>query len=1153
MRILNAKAGLALLALCAGLPLACPADSLDSAFLKPPPEARPWVYWFFMDGNMTREGITADLEAMAKAGLGGGLFMEVDVGIPRGPVEFMSPRWQELFRHAVKEAERLGLDLTLNAGPGWTGSGGPWIRPEQSMQHLVASQTNIAGPSHFEGLLAKPAPRQPFFGEGTLTPELKKARDDFYRDVAVLAFPTPAGQGRIADIDEKALYYRAPYSSQPGVKPFLPAPAEYAALPAAQCIAADRIVDLTPKLSADGRLEWDVPEGNWTVLRFGRRTTGQTTRPAPLPGLGFECDKFDPAALDAHYAAFIQPLLRGLGPRKAGQGGWTMLHIDSWEMSSQNWTARFREEFQRRRGYDLLSYLPVMTGRVVGRLEVSERFLWDLRQTAQELVVENHALHLGELGRRDGLGLSIEPYDLNPCADLSLGGAASVPMCEFWAKGHGFHTEFSAFESVSIAHTLGRPIVAAESFTSGDSERWQLYPGALKGQGDWALGAGVNRFVFHRYQHQPWLDRAPGMTMGPYGVHWERTQTWWELVAGYHQYLSRCQFLLRRGWPVADICYLAPEGAPHVFRPPKSATRGDPPDRLGYNFDGCAPEVLMNAASVSDGRLVFAGGMSYRLLVLPRFDTMTPALLRTIKGLVEAGATVVGAPPRKSPGLSNYPECDLEVKRLAAELWGEPPVSERQVGKGRMLLDTDAVQAGSAGPVGPKTLAQARWIWHSEGNPAISAPVGKRYFKRGLVIPSGLEVQSARFSMTADNSFELWVNGQSAGVGDSFHQVCVMDVASLLKAGTNILAVAAENSGDQPNPAGLIGSLAIQFNAGKPLVVLTDGQWRSAATAREDWLTNAIPQESWAAALDLGPYGMPPWGQADEPAAFPDIYADYSPIARLLAGMDVSPDFQAEPFLRYTHRHDGDVDIYFVANPEARPLEANATFRVSGRQPELWDAVTGEQRALPEFAERAGRTSVPLRLDAHQSFFIVFRKAAGSRPAPGRNFAESRPVQEINGPWEVAFEPNRGAPERARFDTLTDWSKDPNPGVKHFSGLAAYRTQFDWKPSHSRLFLELGQVQVMAGVRLNGRDLGPVWTAPFRVEVTAALQPGPNLLEIRVANLWPNRLIGDAALPPDQRVAWTTWNPFKKDSPLLPSGLLGPVRLAAQETEGGPR
>jgi len=970
-----------LAALCAGVALAGAADSLDSGFRAPPPEARPWAYWFFMDGNMTREGITADLEAMAKAGLGGGILMEVDVGIPRGPVEFMSPRWQELFRHAVKEAERLGLELTLNAGPGWTGSGGPWVRPEQSMQHLVASETNLTGPLHFEGPLAKPAPRQPFFGEATLTPALKQARDEFYRDVAVLAFPTPSGQGRIADIDEKALYYRAPYSSQPGVKPFLPAPAEHATLPAAQCIAPDRIVDLSRRLSADGRLDWDVPEGHWTVLRFGRRTTGQTTRPAPLPGLGFECDKFDAAALDAHYEAFVRTLLRGLGPRQAGRGGWTMLHIDSWEMSSQNWTAGFAGEFRRRCGYDLLDYLPVMTGRVVGSLEASERFLWDLRQAAQELVVQNHASHLRELGHRDGLGLSIEPYDLDPCADLNLGSAADVPMCEFWAKGHGFATEFSAFEAVSIAHTLGRPIVAAESFTSGDSERWQLYPGALKGQGDWALCAGVNRLVFHRYQHQPWLDRAPGMTMGPYGVHWERTQTWWEMVGGFHQYLARCQFLLRRGLPVADICYLAPEGAPHVFRPPASATHGDPPDRLGYNFDGCGPEALMSGADVSDGQLRFPGGMSYRVLVLPRFDTMTPALLRKLKGLVEAGATLLGAPPRKSPGLTDYPECDLEVQRLAAELWGGQEAAERQVGKGRVIRDTGASQA--AGP-------------------------------------------------------------------------------------------------------------------------------------------------------------------GEKPRAFPDIYPDYASVASLLAGMNVAPDFEAAPFLRYTHRRDAGADIYFVANPEARPLEASATFRVSGRQPELWDPVTGAQRDLPECAEQAGRTRVPLRLDACQSFFIVFRKAVGPQPAPGRNFADSRPVQAINGPWDVAFQPNRGAPERVSLDTLTDWSQHSDPGVRHFSGIATYRTQFDWTPRESRLFLELGKVRVLAEVRLNGRDLGPVWTAPFRVEITGALRPGPNLLEIRVANLWPNRLIGDAALPPAQRVAWTTWNPFQKEAPLLPSGLLGPVRIAAE-------
>lgn len=537
---------------------------LAEDFREPPSSARPWVYWFFLDGNLSRDGITADLEAMQQAGIGGVILMEVDAGIPKGPVRFMSEPWLALFKHAVSEAQRLGLEITLNAGPGWTGSGGPWVKPEQSMQHIVASETKVAGGQRFEGVLPQPQPRAPFFGP--VPHELEPGRSGFYRDVAVLAFPTPEGGDRIADLDEKALYVRAPYSSQPGVKPYLPVDNVHSAEDIVRgrttyeenalrrdYVQRERIVDLTDRLSPEGRLIWDVPQGDWTILRFGRVTTGANTRPAPQSGLGFECDKFDPAALDAHFDAFVGRLLREIGPQPAHRtAGWTMLHIDSWEMGAQNWSERFRDEFQRRRGYDLLRYLPVMTGRVVESLEISERFLWDLRLTAQELVIENHAQHLKTLGRRYGLGLSIEPYDMNPCSDLSLGAVADVPMCEFWAQGYGFDTSYSCFEAVSIAHTLGRPIVAAESFTSSAKEAWQLHPGLMKPQADWAFCTGINRLVFHRYAHQPWLDRWPGMTMGPYGVHYERTQTWWPMVGAWHQYLTRCQALLRRGLPVTD-------------------------------------------------------------------------------------------------------------------------------------------------------------------------------------------------------------------------------------------------------------------------------------------------------------------------------------------------------------------------------------------------------------------------------------------------------------------------------------------------------------------------------------------------------------------------------------------------------------------------
>ncbi|HOV78349.1 MAG TPA: glycosyl hydrolase, partial [Sedimentisphaerales bacterium] len=512
----------------------CWARDLAVDFREPPASARPWVYWFFMDGNLSREGITADLEAMKQADIGGVILMEVDVGVLRGPVRFMSEPWRALFKHAVTEAERLGLQMTLNAGPGWTGSGGPWVKVEQSMQHLVASETKVTGMRRFNEILPQPKPRPPFFGP--VPPELEPLRSGFYRDVAVLAFPTPPDGPGITDLDDKALYVRAPYSSQPGVKPFMPAPAKDPTFPA---IARDRILDLTDRLDPNGRLAWDVPEGDWTILRFGRTTTGANTRPAPQPGLGFECDKFDPAALDAHFDAFVGTLLREIGPRPTDRKtGWTMLHIDSWEMGSQNWSEKFRSEFQRRRGYDPLRYLPAMTGRVVESLEVSERFLWDLRQTAQELVIENHAQRLKALGRKHGFGLSIEPYDMNPCSDLSLGGVADIPMCEFWAEGYGFDSAFSCIEATSIAHTLGRPIVAAEAFTSDSKEAWRLHPGNMKRQADWAFCMGINRLVFHRFAHQPWLDRQPGMTMGPYGVHYERTQTWWPMIGAWHEYLA---------------------------------------------------------------------------------------------------------------------------------------------------------------------------------------------------------------------------------------------------------------------------------------------------------------------------------------------------------------------------------------------------------------------------------------------------------------------------------------------------------------------------------------------------------------------------------------------------------------------------------------
>jgi hypothetical protein len=565
------------------------------------------------------------------------------VGVPRGKVDFLSEEWQDLFGYAVKECERLGIFITLGTGPGWCGSGGPWVEGAQSMQHLVYSTTEVQGGGTQTIQLPEPEARRPFFGPWTVS-SVQDKWENFYEDVAVLAFPSGSShigdsrtpgqayrENNMKEIDEKALYYRRPYSSADSVRPFLSM--SYEAQPGDKPVEKSQIIDLTDKLQADGSLSWAVPEGQWTVMRFGSRNNGAVSRPAPQPGLGFEADKFDTLAMKSHLDNFTGKLFQHIGFTKANpKGGLQMLHIDSWEMGAQNWNARFREEFTKRRGYDPLPYYPLYAGVMVQNREESERFLWDLRQTAQELVVENHSGYVMKYAKRYGLGVSVEPYDMTPLADMELAASCDMPMCEFWSLG-GYNTSYGVAEGTSVSHLLGQPVVPAESFTAVDN--WKQHPCSMKNQGEWAYAAGINRFVYHTFQHQSLPDDLrPGMTMGPYGVHWDRNQTWWPMSGAYHRYVARCQYMLQQGRTVADILYLAPETAPFVFRAPESAYEYENPmlpDRKGYNFDACPPSMLHKAA-VKNNRIVFPSGATYRILVLPDFKTMTPELLEKITG-----------------------------------------------------------------------------------------------------------------------------------------------------------------------------------------------------------------------------------------------------------------------------------------------------------------------------------------------------------------------------------------------------------------------------------------------------------------------------------------------------------------------------------------
>jgi len=1003
--------------------------SLEKGFVNPPESARPWVYWFWLNGNLTREGMTADLEAMKRAGVGGVLIMEVDQGAPVGPVDFMGDKWRELFKHMVSEAQRLGIEVNMNNDAGWNGSGGPWVPLDKAMQVIVTSEMQIPGGKKFEGELPKPlvnyADRVNV--EGRIS---KFVEDGYYQDISVLAFPTP--------MDPTNLSYRIQNLSTKGVFPRSQRGQTNAGratpdsiIPPESVIARERIVDLTAQMDGGGKLTWEAPSlpgspsGEWTVIRFGHTFTGAINAPAPATGAGPECDKLSKEGIESNYNGMMGKLVNDVGSLT----GKTLVatHVDSWEIGGQNWTPKMREEFKRLRGYDMMPFMPVLTGRIVDNLEISERFLRDVRQTVSDLVAENYIGHLRKLANEDGLKLSMEAYT-TPANDLDVANFVEEPICEFWwPNGGGLYWSVKAM--ASAAHVNGLPIVGAEAFTANNKERFLAHPANIKALGDRAFCDGVNRFIVHRYAMQPWVDdRRPGMTMGPWGLHYERTQTWWEDSKAWHEYVARCQYVLRQGMFVADVLNLQSEEPMKRFTPMKLS---------GYDYDAISPQSFLKNVTVKSGVLELPSGMKYRLLVLPDVDAMTPQMLEKIEELVENGATVVGKPPVRSPGLSDYPECDAQVKRLVEKLWGTGPATDRKVGKGRVV-------------------------------------------------------------------------------------------------------------------------------AGK------------------------TPSE-------------------------------------VLTTMGIQPDFNASQPISYIHRVLGEIDVYFVANSDTLYAEAVCNFRVSGKTPEAWYPETGRMEPISVFEEADGCTRIPLRFEPSGSMFVVFHtgKVKASEqivsvkhdgqelvhmstggignveqePAfdlVGREISQKgtyeiktadgktrqvtisdlpEPV-EIKGPWEVKFTPGWGAPEKVVLDNLVSWSENSDNGVKYFSGSATYLNSFDFAPLpmsdplvKPAVYLDLGKVAVMAGVKLNGKDLGVLWRPPYRVDISDAVKAGENVLEVRVVNLLINRMIGDELLPEDSerkengtltnwpqwlldgkpsptgRFTFTSWRLWKKNSPLQESGLLGPVTV----------
>lgn len=629
-------------------------DRLVDGFNSPPDAARTHVWWHWMNGNVSKAGITADLEAMNRIGIGGAHLAQVGMS-SRGAVPYGTPQNTELVRFAIQEAARLKLDLVMFNCPGWSSSGGPWVTPDKSMKVLVFTDTPVTGGQAVSVALPQPP-----------------AKLDFYRDAFVLAYPTPAEDNRLQPFDNGNVNRG---SIAPGGAPVVGGGENVPGIDPA------KIVDLTASMNAQGQLDWSAPAGNWTVMRIGFTTNGRNNAPAPDGGTGLEVDKYSKEALDLHFESFFKPFYDQL--KLVGAKGGAL--IDSYETGPQTWTDKFPEEFKKRRGYDIAPYMPVMaTGRVVGNWEISQRFLWDVRKTQAELMNEYYFAHFTELCHQHGLLSYIEPYHSVNFDEELVGALADVPMGEFW---QGKVPNRSIKLVASAAHVGGKQIMGAESFTS--TSKWSESPYSLKTAGDVMWSLGLNKFMLHEYALQPNIDPSafPGMALGPYGGFFTRTNTWFEPSKAWQSYNARGQFLLQQGVFAGHLLYFVGEDSP-VRTPDMDLF--DPAPPAGYGADTIDIQSLRTRVKIVNGKMTFPDGLTYRALVLPaNIRTLTVETAQNLHDLVNAGMTLVvaGPKPARTSSLTNYPNGDAAVARLTNDIWGNldgTTVTEHALGKGHV-------------------------------------------------------------------------------------------------------------------------------------------------------------------------------------------------------------------------------------------------------------------------------------------------------------------------------------------------------------------------------------------------------------------------------------------------------------------------------------
>ncbi|MDP3002452.1 MAG: glycosyl hydrolase, partial [Bacteroidales bacterium] len=469
---------------------------------------------------------------------------------------------------------------------------------------------------------------------------------------------------------------------------------------ASDAISKDEVVDLTSKMQPDGTINWTPPAGRWVVLRLGYSLTGHQNGPASPEATGLEVDKLNRGYVKAYFENYLDQYKDATGGLM-GKKGLQYMITDSWEAGVQNWTDSMMAEFTSRRGYDILPWLPVLTGHIVESAEASDRFLWDFRKTIADLTAENHYDQLTTLLHERGIGRYTESHENGrkfTFDGMEVKRKADIPMSAMWVpRGpEGVLTRYKADirESASVAHIYGQNLVAAESMTICGSAWWAWSPESLKPTADMELANGLNRFVIHTSVHQPVNDKIPGLGLGSCGQWFTRHETWDEEAVPWMTYLTRSSYMLQQGKFVADVIYYY--GEDNNITALFGNKLPDVPS--SYNYDFVNADALVNVLSVNKGQIITPSGMSYRVLALDSNSMqMTLKVVKKISDLVKAGAVVVGPKPTGTPSLSDD---NAAFNAIVNELWGVEN-SVKTIGNGKVFTGQSIQQVLEALKIAP--------------------------------------------------------------------------------------------------------------------------------------------------------------------------------------------------------------------------------------------------------------------------------------------------------------------------------------------------------------------------------------------------------------------------------------------------------------------